>query len=199
MNLFQHPALTNDFKREIDFARSVDPTLRAKAREPFITAETAGISPILFTALGRCVPLRPVPGAATKPCIWLSPQTGPDNHIAIVIFADGRDDPICAATNAMPPPVKTSDPCPNDFAVLYQKLRSNADQIKLIHDAVSAAASAQLETVERVCAESNRYRTATIHFLLLAQGKPHYYVTTALVEGERQYDKSRQWTGRVRP
>lgn len=198
MNLFKHPILPNDIKREFEKIHSVDPAVRAQAREPFISIETLGAAPLLFNALGHCASFQSVTGIKGKPSLWFVPQNSPDSQIAAVICASTKGDPVCFATSAMKPPVKTTAPFPSNFLDAIQKQKSEADQAALIHSAISSVASiSQMDMVDSVCAESSRYRTAGIHILLVTQDKQHYWACTAIVEGARQYDATLQWTGRV--
>lgn len=198
MNLFKHPILSNDIKREFEKIHSVDPAVRAQAREPFISIETLGAAPLLFKALGQCANFQSVTGSKGKPSIWFVPQNSPDSQIAVVICASTKGDPLCFATSVMKPPAKTKEPFPTNFIDSIQRQRSTTDQAALIHNAISSVASmAQMAMADSVCAESNRYRTAGIHILLVTQDKQHYWACTAVVEGARQYDASLQWTGRV--
>jgi hypothetical protein len=198
MNLFKHPLLSNDIKREFDRVHSVDPAVRAQAREPFISIDALGATPLLLNALGRCVSFKSVPGINGKPSIWLAPQNSPDSQIAVVICVSTKGDPVCFATSAMKPPVKTTAPFPSNFLDAIQKQKPEADQAALIHSTISSVASiSQMDMADSVCAESNRYRTAGIHILLVTQDKQHYWACTAVIEGARQYDASLQWTGRV--
>lgn len=161
MNLFKHPILSNDIKREFEKIHSVDPAVRAQAREPFISIETLGAAPLLFKALGQCASFQSVTGSKGKPSIWFVPQDSPDSQIAVVICVSTKGDPVCFATSAMKPPVKTTAPFPSNFLDAIQKQKPDADQAALIHSAISSVASvSQIDMADSVCAASSRYRTA---------------------------------------
>lgn len=200
--LFNHPKLTNDFRRELNFVLDAEPEVRAKARQPFMWINEMGAAPLLFKALSECAPLCAVSGLDKKPSFWLAPPpSGLGHHIGIVIGLDNKGTPRCCATNTLPLPVITDGDKPlKDFFVAFDALRSQADQTTHIHRAISqAAAGGHMDWVNQVASEGQRYRTMPAYLVALIREVPSFYATTILIEGPRQMDPTRAFTGKVRP
>ncbi len=198
--ILSHPHLTNDFQREITIAASTDSEVKAKANPAFSwLAENSG-NKLSLKTLGQCTHFKPTPGLETKASHLTSPPPGgPEQCIAIIVGRDAKGTLRACASNAIPKPVKTDEPCPvKFFDVAFDALRSTPAQVKLLHQAISSVATKDhMDWVERVYKEGQRYRTSPVFLVVLDGDKQHFYATTALVEGPQQTDRSLEWTGRV--
>ncbi len=198
-NIFTHPKLKHDFQNEIDIAGSPNSEIRAKADSAFTWIAKHKAGPLLFKALAQRTNFKPTPGLEKKPSHFTSPPPGGRDYcIGVVLTLDDKGGPLAYASNAMTMPVKTENSCPTKFPEAYSALRSTAAQVKLIHDAISCAASKEdMDWVERVFKEGQRYRTSPVFLVVLDGDKQYFYATTALVEGPQQIDRSLECTGKV--
>ena len=198
-NAFNHPLLTNDFQRELAIAGSTSSEVKAKANPLFVWAIKHLASPLLFKTLGQCLALKVTPGIQKQPAMGTStPPGGPDQGAVIVIGRDGKGALRACASNAVPKPVRTEDPCPVKFFETFDALRSKAGQVELLHQVVSSVASkGHMDWVERVYTEGQRYRTSPISLIVLDEEKQYFYATTALIQGPQQIDRTLEWTGNV--
>lgn len=201
--IFSHPQLKNDLQLELEIAGSQNSEIRAKANPVFTWVAKHKAGPLLFKALAQRTNFKPTLGTRIglekKPTQFTSPPPGGSDHcIGIVLTLDDKGMPLAFASNALPKPVKTEASCPAKFAEGFNALRSTAAQVKLIHDAISCAASNEhLDWVERVFKEGIRYRTSPV-FLVVLDGQDRlFYATTALVQAPPQIDRTLERTGRV--
>ena len=205
MSLFTHPKLTNDFKRELDLVRDADPAVRLRAKPAFsCLSKIDGGAPLLFKALHRCAPLIAVPGVQHKPGIWVSPPpTSIGDTVGIVIGQDGKGNLRCCASNTMAQPaVPKAASRPAGFFEAYDALRSTAAQAGLLHDTISRVAASldQMDLVNRLAAEGQRYRTMPAYLVVWPPaGEPLFFATTLVVEGLPQTNAKLAFAGRVQP
>jgi hypothetical protein len=198
MNLYAHPQLSNDFKNELALLRDADPAIRAKAREPFIWLAAHNAEQLLYSALIKFAPLLPITGLDRKPELWRAPPpTGLGDHVAIVLGLGTTGDLRCVGTNSMAMPVKPTDPIPSEFFKSFDARHNPADQVKHIHQAISAAAKPHEGWVESVCAQGQRYRTLPVFLVVLDGSKSHVYATTSQVTGPRQSNPKLSATARI--
>lgn len=199
MSIFAPPQLKNEFRTELEIASSKNSEVRAKANPVFTWIEKYGAGPLLFKALTQRTNFKPTPGLEKKPSHFTSPPLGGRDYcIGIVLTLDDKGGPLAYASNAMTMPVKTENSCPTKFPETYGALRSTAAQVKLIHDAISCAASKEhMDWVERVFKEGQRYRTSPVFLVVLGGDKQYFYATTALVEGPQQIARALECTGKV--
>jgi hypothetical protein len=199
MSIFTHPLLTNDFQRELANAASTDSEVKARTNPAFVWAVDHHAKELLLKAVAQCTRFKPTPGIETKPSHWTAPPPGgPEKCVVVVMGLDQKGTLHACASNAVPKPGITDEPCTVTFFVDFAALRSLATQIKMLHQAASSVASKDhIDWVERIYKEGQRYRTSPIFLIVLDGGKQHFYATTALVEGTQQSDRAREWTGRV--
>ena len=199
MSIFSHPKLKNEFQTELNLAGSQNSEVSAKANPVFTWIAKHKAGPLLFKALAQHTNFKPTPGLERKPSHFTSPPPGGRDYcIGIVMTLDDKGKLWACATNAMTTPVKTENCCPTKFPEAYSALRSTAAQIKLIHDAISCAASKEhLDWVERAFEAGQHYRTSPIFLVVLDGDKQFFYATTALVQGPQQIDRSLECTGKV--
>ena len=197
--IFAHPQLKNEFRTELDIAGSQNAEVRARAVPVFTWIAKHKAGPLLFKALAQRTNFKPTPGLEKKPSHFTSPPPGGRDYcIGIVMTLDDKGVPLAFASNAMTMPVKTEDSCPTKFPEAYSALRSTAQQVKLIHDVISCAASKEhMDWVDRVLKEGQRYRTSPVFLVVLDGDKQYFYATSALVEGPQQIDRSLECTGKV--
>lgn len=197
--ILSHPHLTNDFQREITIAASTDSEVKAKANPAFSWLAENSANKLLIKALAQCTDLKPTPGLERKPSHWTSPPPGGSCHCVVVVLGlDSKGTLRACASNAIPKPVKTDEPCPVKFFEAFDALRSTPAQVKLLHQAISSVATKDyMDWVERVYKEGQRYRTSPVMLVVLDGDTQYFYATTAVVEGPQQTDRSLEWTGRV--
>lgn len=198
-SIFAPPQLKNEFRTELENAGNQNSEIRAKANPAFTWIAKHKAGPLLFKTLAQHTNFKPTPGLEKKPSHFTSPPPGGSDYcIGIVITLNDKGVPLAFASNAMTTPVKTEESCPTKFPEVFNALRSIAAQTKLIHDAISCAASKEhMDCVERVFKEGQRYRTSPVFLVVVDSDKQYFYATTALVEGPQQIDRSLECTGKV--
>jgi hypothetical protein len=199
MSIWKHPILSNDFQRELATADSTSSEVKAKANPVFVWIVEHLASPLFFKTMGQCLHFKFTPGLQKGPAMGTSaPPGGPDQGAVIVCGLDSKGTLRACASNAVPKPVTTEDPCPVKFFEAFDALRSKAGQVELLHQVVSSVASKEhMDWVERVYTEGQRYRTSPIFLIVLDGEKQYFYATTALIQGPQQIDRTLEWTGRV--
>lgn len=197
--ILSHPNLTHDLQRELAIAASKDSEVNAKANPALAWVSANNANALLLKSFAQCTHFKPTPGVEKRPSHWTSPPPGGASHcVALVIGIDGKGKLRACASNAVAKPSKMGEPSPPKFFEQFDAVRSNAAQVKLLHQAVSSAASTEyMDWVERVFNEGQRYRASPVFLVVLDGNKQHFYATTALVEGPEQTDGSLEWTGRV--
>jgi len=198
-NVFTHPLLTNDFQRELTTAISTKSEVKAKANPAFVWVVEHKASQLLFKTLGQSLTFNVTPGLQKKPAMLTSSPPGGPYHCAVVVVGlDSKGVLRACASNAVPKPETTEEPCPVKFFEAFDALRSKSGQVELLHRVVSSVASKEhMDWVERVYTEGQRYRTSPIFLIVLDSEKQHFYATTALITGPQQTDPSLEWTGKV--
>lgn len=199
MSILNHRLLTNDFQRDIAIAGSTSSEVKAKANPALGWIAKHAASPLLFKTLGQCLVFKVTPGIQKQPALLTSsPPGGPDQCAVIVVGMDSKDVLRACASNAVPQPVRTEDPCPVKCFETFDAQRSKAGQVELLHQVVSSVASKEhMDWVERVYTEGQRYRTSPIFLIVLDGEKQYFYANTALIQGPQQIDRSLEWTGKV--
>lgn len=199
MSIWKHRLLSNDLQKELDTAGSTSSEVKTKANPAFGLIAKHKANQLLFKALGQCLAFKVTPGLQKKPAMLTSsPPGGPNQCAVIVIGLDSKGVLRACASNAVPKPVTTEEPCPVKFFEAFDALRSKAGQVELLHQVVSSVASKEhMDWVDRMYAEGQRYRTSPICLIVFDGEKQYFYATTALIQGPQQIDRSLEWTGKV--
>lgn len=197
--LYTHPRLSNDWQLALAETRDADPDVRANAKAAFTWINQHKADPLLFNALSSSTNMKPVAGPERKPSMWLAmpPAFGACAGIVLGLDADGQA--RCVATNNMAQPTKTASTLPGDFFQQFDALKSPPSRTQLIHDAVTAVASAgHMTWVNQVAAEGQRFRTLPVFLVVMDGAKTHFYASTAVIWAPRQVAATRSFVGNIR-
>lgn len=189
--------LTDQLKKLRDAA----PAERAKAHEAFKWIDANNAFDLLVNALARCAPLKVMKGVEDLPNLWLSPPPfGQGHHAAIVLGLPEKGAVRCVSSNEIVQPGKESKAsCPKTFFQLFDTSKLTGDQVQLVQQAVNAACADQLELVEQICAECQKFRTMAVFIVVLTADKPLLFVTTLLATSPQQKNPKLAFTGKVAP
>lgn len=189
--------LTDQLKK----LRDADPDERAKAHEVFRWIDSNNAFDLLVNALTRCAPVKAIKGVEDKPSLWLSPPpAGQGHHATVVIGVPEKGPARCVASNEVVQPNKESKASsPKNFFQLFDTSKLPADQIKLVQQIVNAACSDQMELVEKICAECQKFRTMAVFIVVLTADKPLVFITTLIATGPPQKNLKQAFTGKVAP
>lgn len=199
--LYAHPRFAHAFRDQLNMARDAEPGIRAAVNLAMKWISENNTEKLLYQALSLTTKPKPVADASGHPSIWICPAPSvAGNHVAIVMGLDTRGHPRCVASNAIAQPTKetsaTKSLCPKNIEA-FNVLRMTAEQTNLIQQAINAACADQLEMVEKVCAECQRFRTMAAFIVVLTAAKPLVFVTPMVIHGPAQPNTAPSFTGKV--
>lgn len=186
---------------QLKLLRDADPTERAKAHQVSQWLDSNNAFGVVVNALTRCAPVKAVMGVEGQPNLWLSPPPcGQGHHVGIVVGPPEKGAVRCVSTNEIVQPGKESKACcPKNLFQLFDTSKLTADQTLLIQQVVNAACADQLELVEQICVECQKFRTMAAFIVVLTADKPLLFVTTLLATSPQQKNLKQAFTGKVAP
>jgi hypothetical protein len=193
---FAIPKFTHAFRDNLNMARDADPDIRAAANlaMKWISDNTA--EKLLYQALS----LAAKPKTVADTAMWLfPPPNGLGKHVAVLLGLDAKGHLRCLVSNEITQPVKDAtakSPAPKSIDA-FNTLRSTSAQRDLIQLAVNAACADQLDMVDQLCAESQKFRTMAAFVVVLTADKALVFVTPLVVYGPAQTNPTQPFTGRV--
>ncbi|MCM2340860.1 hypothetical protein [Rhodoferax sp.] len=198
---FQHPALTSDIRAALNLPRDADPAARAKANPAMQWVTDHHAEKHIFQALALTTTPKPIADASGRPSMWLCPPPGGmGNHVGILITADPQGNIRCVASNLITQPIQDSKATlPDTTPDAISALRSKDDTQRLIQQAVNAACMANMDQVQKLCAESQRFKTTALFLVVVTDGPPLVFMTTLVIQGPRQPNPKLIFTGKVLP
>jgi hypothetical protein len=188
---------THAFRDQLNMARDADPDIRAAVNLAMKQINDNNAEKLLYQALSLAAKPKPVADTA----MWLfPPPNGLGKHVAFLLGLDAKRHMRCWVSNEITQPVKEAtaakSPAPNSIDA-FNALKSTSAQRDLIQLAVNAACADQLDLVEQVCAESQKFRTMAAFVVVLTADKPLVFVTPLVVYGPAQTHPTHTFTGKV--
>lgn len=198
---FQHLALSSDIRTALNLTRDADPTIRANANAAMQWVTDHKAEKHIFQAISLTAAPKPLADASGRISMWLCPPPdGMGKHVGILIAADDKGNVRCVASNQIAQPVNDDKAVfPNKVIDAINALRSKDDAKHLIQQAINAACTSEIEQVQKLCAESQRYNTMTAFLVVATNEKPLLFMTTLLIQGPRQGNPKLVFTGKVLP
>lgn len=199
--IYSHPRFSHAFRDQLNMPRDANPDIRAAVNLAMKWFNENNAVKLLYQALSLAAKPKPVADASGQPSMWLFPAPGGrGNHVAVVIGLDEKGHLRCLASNEISQPVKEAtaakSPAPKNIDA-FNALKSAAAQRDLIQLAVNAACAAELDLVEQVCAESQKFRTMAAFVVVLTADKPSVFVTPLVVYGPALTNPAHAFTGKV--
>ena len=194
---FVPPKFDHPFRDQFNMTRDADPDIRAAANLAIKWINDNNAERLLYQALSLATKPKPVADTA----MWLfPPHNGLGKHVAALMGLDAKEHMRCLVSNEITQPVKDAtaakSPAPKNMEI-FNTLKSASAQRDLIQLAVNAACAAQLDLVEQVCAESQKWRTMAALVVVLTADKPLVFVTPLVVFGPAQTHPAHTFTGKV--
>jgi hypothetical protein len=198
---FAHPKFTHAFRDQLNMARAADPEIRAAVNLAMKWINDNNAEKPLYQSLSLATKTTPVAGASGQTIMCLFPAlAGQGHHAGIIMGPDAKGHLRSWVSNEISQPVKEAtaakSPAPKNIDA-FNALKSTAAQRDLIQLAVNAACADQLDLVEQVCAESQRFLTTAGFVVILSADKPLLFVTPLVVYGPAQTNPAHAFTGKV--
>lgn len=198
--IYSHPRFTHACRDQLNLARDANPEIRAAGNLALQWIAANNADKLLYQGLSLSTKPKPVADASGHPSMWLCPTpNGLGNHVAVVMGLDEKGHVRCMASNAIAQPANgTSENLHAPKTIdAFNTLKSTSAQRDLIQLAVNAACTNQLDMVEQVCSESQRFRTMAAFVVVLSADKPLVFMTPLVIYGPAQTDPAQSFTGKV--